>query len=74
MVVLVVDQLDINADKAERHPPVAVDPDRPVPLELALQRMELVARVVQFGGPACGVQGGQDTAQLGRMGGLDAAK
>jgi hypothetical protein len=40
VVVLIIDQLNIDADKDERDTPIAIHPNRPVAFQLALERMQ----------------------------------
>jgi hypothetical protein len=39
MIVLIIDQFGIRTFKSKRHSPVAIDPHRPVPFQITLERM-----------------------------------
>lgn len=74
MVVLIIDQLGPGFGKAERHPPVAIDPHRPMPSQIAFKRVQLERWHVHGLRPVSSIQKTQNTRQLGRMSGLDAPR
>lgn len=46
MIILIVDQLDVGPNEAKGDPPIAVDPDRPMPVQITLQRVKFERRQV----------------------------
>ena len=72
MVVLIVDELDVGVDEPKCHAPVAVDPDRVVPGQVAFEPMGPKRRDGQILNVVGYVEGGQDAQQLGDLVGLDA--
>src|SRR5664279_3383633 len=73
VVVLVVDEFDVAIYESERDPPVAVNPDRPVAGEVALQLVRTERRDRDVGGSLCHVKQPQDAQQLRDVVSLDAS-
>ena len=74
VVVLIVDQFDIPADKTEGHAPVAIDPYRMEAGQTAFQRMQSQGGRIQFGGFGGRLQCGEDEAELARVSRLYATR
>ena len=72
VVVLVVDEYRAAAFEDEGQPPTAVDPDRPVPAQIALERMQLPARRVHVAWLARFVQHARMNRRSCRVPGLNA--
>jgi len=62
MVVLVVEQEYILILEPEREPPVAIDSNSPMVLQVSAQRMQMIARSIHVGGLGCDIQGGKQPA------------
>ena len=71
MIVQQIDQFDIDADEPERYPPIAVDPNRPVPFQASLERVQAKARQTQIAGSDRDIQSAQYSAQLVGVGRLN---
>ena len=71
MIILIIDKFGIGADKAERHAPIAIDPHRPMPLQIALQRVQFEGRQIHIRWPRRHVEQAQDIADFPRMGCLN---
>ena len=65
VVVLIVDEFDVALNEAERHSPVAVHPDRPVPGQVPFEGVGPKRRDREVVGGLCHVQQRQDAKQLG---------
>lgn len=71
VVVLVIDKLNVSAHKAKRDTPVSVYPYRPMRFQIALQGVQLVAGLIEFGRRTGRIQRSQNTPKLRRMGCLN---
>lgn len=60
MIILIVDKLDVLVDKPKCDAPVPVDPNRPMALQISLQRMQLERGKFQLIGRFRSIKSGQD--------------
>lgn len=74
MIILIIEKFGIGADKAERHAPIAIDPHRPMPLQIALQRVQFEGRQMHIRWPRRHVEQAQDIANFLRMSSLNASR
>ena len=56
VIVLVVDEHGVSALEREGQPPILVNPNGPVPRELALQRVQPPAGQIHISRPAGGIE------------------
>lgn len=73
MVILVVDQFDIRSDEPKGDTPVSVDPDRPVPLQLAFEWMETESGQVEIIRHHGHIEQTEKASEFGGMSRLNAA-
>lgn len=74
MIILIVDQLDVGPNEAKGDAPVAIDPDRPVPVQITLQGVKFERRQVHVRRCGGDIEQTKDIPQLLAVSGLDAAR
>jgi hypothetical protein len=74
MVVNQIYVADIGAVEAEHYAPVPRNCDRPLPLSIAGERMQAIARSIYFLGSSRGIQVGEDVSQFRRVFWWDASR
>lgn len=67
MVIQVINQFRVDADKTERDTPVAIHPYGPVALEWSFQGMQFVAWLVQLCRRSGSIQGGENAPKFRSM-------
>lgn len=71
VIILIVNQFGICSDEAECYPPIAIDPDRPVPVQIPFEWMQAKARQAQICWNHGDVQKAENTRELFGMRSLD---
>lgn len=74
MVILIIDELGVGADKAEGDTPVAINPDRAMAFQVALQRVHLERRPIHILRTCRDFEQSKDVSEFLYMGHLNAAR